>query len=110
MAPEWERASLVRVGETFRARSPCEGWVRVALVTRTNSAVVRGPALAGKGRASRLPTSSSSTDRRRTDMGALLGADLGPDIGLVGRSGGRLERRYWPASRSARAWSAGSSL
>ena len=36
------------------------------------------PALAGKGSASIPVTSSNSMSRRRTDMGALLEADMGP--------------------------------
>jgi hypothetical protein len=44
-------------------------------------------------------------------MGALLEADMGPDVGgmSTGREGA-LRNCYWPASRSALAWSAGNSL
>ena len=74
-----------------------------------------GPALTGTGNASNPVTSSNSISRRRTDMGALPGEDRDRTYGNVDRSGSGLEQllpvpRYWPASRSARAWSAGSSL
>jgi hypothetical protein len=79
MATECDRANLARVAEVASDFSPTSR--RSALVARTNAASMRGPALAGKGSASIPVTSSNSMSRRRTDMGALLEADMGPDVG-----------------------------
>jgi hypothetical protein len=44
-------------------------------------------------------------------MGALLEADMGPGRRRMSTGPeGALRNRYWPASRSALAWSAGNSL
>src|SRR5215213_5611030 len=110
MATECDRASLARVAELDSDFRPFSR--RSALVARTNAASVRGPALAGMGSASIPATIKNSTSRRRTDMGALLRERTWDrKHGNVDRSPPTLEKlAYPPASRSARAWSAGSSL